>query len=142
MSNEFLDYVEDILDAMEKAEILLENVSYDQFEADFRINFAVVSAQNPCSVLHPTRNSLTGFGPIQKLSLGRALEIVGEATKRLPLALRDEYPNIPWREMAGMRDRIIHGYDTVDLRIVWDTAKRRIPSVKPQIQQILMDYEG
>ena len=114
MSNEFLDYVEDILDAMEKAEILLDNVSYDQFEADFRINFAVV----------------------------RALEIVGEATKRLPLALRDEYPNIPWREMAGMRDRIIHGYDTVNLRIVWDTVRNRIPIVKPQIQQILMDYEG
>ena len=114
MSNEFLDYVEDILDAMEKAEILLENVSYDQFEADFRINFAVV----------------------------RALEIVGEATKRLPLALRDEYPNIPWREMAGMRDRIIHGYDTVNLRIVWGTVRNRIPIVKPQIQQILMDYEG
>ena len=53
MSTEFLDYVEDILDAMEKAEILIENVTYEQFEADFRINFAVV----------------------------RALEIVGEATK-------------------------------------------------------------
>ena len=79
---------------MEKAEILIENVIYEQFEADFRIHFAVV----------------------------RALEIMGEATKRLPAALRDGYPNIPWREMAGMRDRIIHGYDTVDLRIVWDTS--------------------
>jgi uncharacterized protein with HEPN domain len=97
---------------MEKAEILIENVTYDQFAADFRINFAVV----------------------------RALEIVGEATKRLPSALRDTYPDIPWREMAGMRDRIIHGYDTVDLRIVWDTTRRRIPAVKPQIRQILQDY--
>ena len=70
MSNEFLDYVEDIADAMEKAEILLQGVTYDQFEADFRINFAVV----------------------------RALEIVGEATKRLPMTLRDEYPNIPWTQ--------------------------------------------
>jgi uncharacterized protein with HEPN domain len=113
MSNEFLDYVEDILDAMDKAEILLEGVTYDQFEADFRINFAVV----------------------------RALEIVGEATKRLPMTLRDQYPDIPWQEMAGMRDRIIHGYDTVNLRIVWETVKRRIPTVKPQIQQILADYE-
>jgi uncharacterized protein with HEPN domain len=69
MSNEFLDYVEDIADAMEKAEILLKGVTYDQFESDFRINFAVV----------------------------RALEIVGEASKRLPMMLRDEYPNIPWK---------------------------------------------
>jgi uncharacterized protein with HEPN domain len=56
VANEFLDFVEDILDAMEKAEILLEDVPYDRFEEDFRINFAVV----------------------------RALEIIGEATKRLP----------------------------------------------------------
>ena len=113
MSNEFLDYVEDMVDAMEKAEILLRDVTYDQFEADFRINFAVV----------------------------RALEIVGEAAKRLPMTLRTQYPNIPWKHMAGMRDRIIHGYDTVDLEIVWDVVKRDIPKIKPQIQQILNDYE-
>lgn len=113
MSNEFLDYVEDIADAMEKAEILLKGASYGQFESDFRINFAVV----------------------------RALEIVGEATKRLPMTLRDQYPNIPWKQMAGMRDRIIHGYDTVDLEIVWDVVKQDIPKIKPQIQKILNDYE-
>jgi uncharacterized protein with HEPN domain len=114
MSHEFLDYVEDILDAMDKAEILLEGVTYDRFEADFRINFAVV----------------------------RALEIVGEATRRLPMSLRHQYPDIPWNKMAGMRDRIIHGYDTVDLEIVWDVVKRDIPKIKPDIQQILRDYEG
>ena len=114
MSFEFLDYVEDILDAMDKAEILLEDETYDQFEADFRINFAVV----------------------------RALEIVGEATKRLPMDLRQQYPEIPWKGMAGMRDRIIHGYDNVDLEIVWDVVKQDIPQIKPQIQQILTDYEG
>jgi uncharacterized protein with HEPN domain len=113
MSNEFLDFVEDILDAMDKAEILLQNAPYDQFEADFRINFAAV----------------------------RALEIIGEATKRLPMSLRQEYPDIPWKNMAGMRDRIIHGYDTVDLEIVWDVVKVDIPQIRPLIQQILVDYE-
>ena len=112
MSYEFLDFVEDILDAMEKAEILVEDFSYDEFKADFRTNFAVV----------------------------RALEIVGEAAKRLPASLREEYPAIPWRGMAGMRDRIIHGYDTVDLQIVWDVVKKDMPSIKPQMQQILLDY--
>jgi len=114
MANEFLDYVEDILDAMEKAELLLDEVSYEQFSEDFRINYAVV----------------------------RALEIIGEATKRLPTSLRDEYPDIPWRGMAGMRDRIIHGYDRVDMSIVWDVVKRDIPTIKPQIEKILHDYES
>jgi uncharacterized protein with HEPN domain len=114
MSDEFLDYVEDIADAMEKAEILLKGVTYDQFESDFRINFAVV----------------------------RALEIVGEATKRLPMTLRAKYPSIPWKQMAGMRDRIIHGYDTVDLEIVWDVVRQDIPKIKPRIEQILKDYES
>lgn len=112
MNNEFLDYVEDILDAMEKAEILLEDVSYNHFEEDFRINFAVV----------------------------RALEIIGEATKRLPMEVREAYPEIPWRGMAGMRDRIIHGYDKVELHIVWDVVKDDIPELKPKIRSILRDY--
>jgi len=114
MSNEFLDFVEDILDAMNKAEALLAGVSYSQFESDYRINFAVV----------------------------RALEIIGEATKRLPDDLRQRYPDIPWKGMAGMRDRIIHGYDDVDLEIVWDVVKRDIPQIKPKIEGILEDYEG
>ena len=114
MSNEFLDYVEDILDAMVKANLLLEGVSYEKFASDFRINFAVV----------------------------RALEIVGEATKRLPPEVREQYPEIPWRGMAGMRDPIIHGYDTVDMQIVWDVVNRDIPEIQPQIQQILFDYSG
>ena len=114
MSNEFLDFVEDILDAMNKAEALLVGVIYSQFESDYRINYAVV----------------------------RALEIIGEAAKRLPEDLRRRYPDIPWKGMSGMRDRIIHGYDDVDLQIVWDVVKRDIPQIKPKIEKILMDYEG
>ena len=114
MSHEFLDYVEDMLDAMDKAEQALTGVDFDRFREDFIINFAVA----------------------------RALEIVGEAAKRLPPEVRDAYPAIPWREMAGMRDRIIHGYDNVNLRIMWDVVKKEIPPIKPQLQQILQDYEG
>ncbi len=112
MSHEFLDYIEDILDAMEKAEILLNEASYEQFAADFRINFAVV----------------------------RALEIIGEAAKRLPMSVRESYPGIPWRNMAGMRDRIVHGYDSINLPIVWRVVKTDIPDLEPSIRQILEDY--
>jgi uncharacterized protein with HEPN domain len=58
------------------------------------------------------------------------------------MTLREQYPEIPWRGMAGMRDRIIHGYDTVDLQIVWDVVKQDIPALRPRIQQILADYTG
>jgi uncharacterized protein with HEPN domain len=112
MSNEFLDYIEDILDAMDKAETMLTGVSFEDFVADFRINFVVV----------------------------RALEIVGEATKRLPQSLRQQYPHLPWQQMAGMRDRMIHGYDAIDYQIVWDAVKKEIPQVKPHLRQILADY--
>jgi len=114
MKTEFVDYVEDILDAMDKAEILLTDVSYKQFAGDFRIHFAVV----------------------------RALEIIGEATRRLPMGVRDQYPVVPWRGMAGMRDRMIHRYDTVDLQIVWNVVKQDIPQIKPVLRQILTDYES
>lgn len=113
MKRDYLVYVEDILDAMQKAELLLVDVPYEQFEADFRIHFAVV----------------------------RALEIMGEASKRLPQSWRDQYPEIPWKQMAGMRDRIIHGYDNVDLHIVWDVVKQDIPRIKPYIQQLLSNYQ-
>jgi len=112
MNREFLDFIEDILDAMEKAELLLGEVSYEKFEEDFRINFAVI----------------------------RALEIIGEASKRLPDDLRERYPDVPWRGMTGMRDRIIHGYDNVDFQIVWDVVKKDIPVIKPRIQKILSDH--
>jgi uncharacterized protein with HEPN domain len=112
MNDEFLDFVEDIIDAMNKSEILIENVTFKQFESEFRINYAVV----------------------------RALEIIGEATKRLPESIRAQYPNIPWKGMAGMRDRIIHGYDLVDMQIVWDVVKIDIPKIKPLIKDILSDF--
>jgi uncharacterized protein with HEPN domain len=108
----FLDFVDDILDSMDKAEILLTDVTYDQFAGDFRIHYAVV----------------------------RALEIIGEATKRLPSSLRDRYPAVPWKGMARMRDRIIHGHDTVDYEIVWNTVKQVVPHIRPQLQRVLADY--
>ncbi len=114
MSNEFLDYIDDILDAMQKAEILVKNVTFEEFQADFRIHFALV----------------------------RALEIIGEAAKRLPKSVREQYPDIPWKGMAGMRDRIIHGYDDVDLAIVWNVVQNDIPRIKPLLLKILSDYSS
>ena len=114
MKRDPLVYLEDMIDAMEKAETALVEVDYDRFTNDFMINFVAV----------------------------RALEIVGEAVKRLPMSFRDKYPAIPWKRMAGMRDRIIHGYDSIDLDIVWEVIKRDIPQLKPQLERILAEEEG
>jgi uncharacterized protein with HEPN domain len=67
----------------------------------------------------------------------RQLEIIGEATKRLSSDLRDSYPEIPWRQMAGMRDILIHNYDEVDLNEVWNVAIIAIPELIPKVEQIV-----
>lgn len=57
----------------------------------------------------------------------RGLEIIGEATKRVPEDFRTKHPDLPWKQMAGMRDRLIHDYFGVDYEIVWDVVKNHIP---------------
>ncbi|MFW6194758.1 MAG: DUF86 domain-containing protein [Halobacteriota archaeon] len=72
----------------------------------------------------------------------RGIEIIGEATKSIPDSIRDRYPDIPWKDMAGMRDKVIHGYFGVDSRVVWETASHRIPQIKPLIQKVLEDLDS
>lgn len=64
----------------------------------------------------------------------RALEIIGEATKKIPDAVRDQYPQIPWREMAGMRDKLIHDYFGVNLGVVWKTVQEDLPLLQKAMQ--------
>ena len=109
MSREYEDYLRDILDAMEKTQEFIKNLTYEQFAEDDKTVFAVV----------------------------RALEIIGEATKKVADSIRKEYPDVPWQDMAGMRDILIHAYFGVDIRTVWLTVTEKIPHVKPLIQQIL-----
>jgi len=71
----------------------------------------------------------------------RALEIVGEAAKRIPEAIRQLAPEIPWRGMAGMRDRLIHDYGQVDLEVVWRTVQEEIPAAEAQLEDLLEKME-
>ena len=71
----------------------------------------------------------------------RKLEIVGEATKNVPRKIRQQYPQVPWRQMAGMRDKLIHAYFGVDYSLVWETVKDVIPPLLPIVEQILKDLE-
>ena len=65
------------------------------------------------------------------------LQIVGEAASAIPQDFRDRYPEIPWRSMISMRNKLIHNYDGIDLDVVWETATSSIPDLKPKIDAIL-----
>lgn len=70
-------------------------------------------------------------------SVARRLEIVGEAVKGLPQDLRDRYPEVPWRDIAGARDVLIHEYFRIDIDLAWDMVQTDIPELASQVRRIL-----
>jgi len=114
MKKKDLLYLDHILQSLRKITIYIENISYDDFLNDEEKQDAVI----------------------------RKIEIVGEATKRLSKDLRQEFNDIPWRAMAGMRDKLIHDYFDVDLETVWETATIDILKLIPNITTIIRKLEG
>ena len=110
---EYADYLEDILDAISKIANFIEGMTFDQFAKDDKTAYAVI----------------------------RALEIIGEATKHIPEHVRKSNPKISWREMAGIRDKLIHDYFGVNLEVVWKTATDDLPKLEPEIRLILSDID-
>ncbi len=111
---DFEDYLKDLIDAMNKARSFIAGLDYETFKDDDKTLFAVV----------------------------RALEIVGEAVKHIPDSVREENPGIPWKDMAGMRDVLIHDYFGVDAQTVWLTVTEKIPEVKPLIEKMLEELNN
>jgi uncharacterized protein with HEPN domain len=72
-----------------------------------------------------------------KRAFTRSIEIIGEAVKKVPADVKDKYPHLEWRAIAGMRDKLIHDYFGVDYDIVWDVVTNKIPELHQKIKEIL-----
>ncbi len=66
-----------------------------------------------------------------RLAAERVIEVIGEAVQRLPSAIQDRHPEIPWHRIVGMRNWLAHGYDAVDLEVLWDVLANRIDEIEP-----------
>jgi len=103
------DYLSDILEALKRISTYTNQLSYKQFMNDTKTQDAVI----------------------------RNLEVIGEATKNLSNRLRKKYIQIPWKDMAGMRDKMIHHYFGINYDIVWTIVKEEIRKLLPEVQKIV-----
>jgi uncharacterized protein with HEPN domain len=109
------DFLRDIQEAIRRIRAYSPDaMTYDQFLADTKTQDAVV----------------------------RNLEIIGEATKNLSKQLRNRYPDVPWKGMAGIRDKLIHHYFGVNLDVVWSVVTLELPELASQIEDILQDQQS
>lgn len=114
MSRDVVVFLEDILTAIDDIVAFTAALDFEAFRQDHKTIYAVT----------------------------RALEIMGEASKNIPDSVRQAYPQIPWKQIAGMRDKLIHNYFSVNVVTLWKAARQDAPQLRETIAKIKDDLEG
>jgi uncharacterized protein with HEPN domain len=107
-------YLEDILSFAQNGMKFVDGMSFEEFSADEKTIYAVI----------------------------RALEVVGEATKKVSEDFKARHPSIPWRVMAGMRDKLVHDYIGIDLQVVWGAVTKNLPEIVPELRRLLSEMDS
>lgn len=106
-------YIKDVLDSMNSIETFVRGIDFDTFKNDDMVSSAVI----------------------------RKFEIIGEAVKHIPDEIRMKYPDVPWKEIAGFRDKLIHFYFGIKYDMVWNTIKK-LPELKKKFTVVYNDLKG
>jgi uncharacterized protein with HEPN domain len=106
-------FFQDMLDSINRIETFTKDMDYDGFLQDEKTIYAVIGN----------------------------LEIIGEAIKCIPDEIKEKFPDIPYRQIAGMRDKLIHNYFGIDMEIVWKATKDRLPELEKQIKVVLKELD-
>jgi uncharacterized protein with HEPN domain len=110
---DYLEYLNDIHDAINKGISFIENMTFEAFAKDEKTQYAVI----------------------------RAIEVVGEASKKIPTEIKNQSSEIPWKNISGMRDMLIHDYFGVNISVVWETANKDFPELIDKIYKLIQNYK-
>ena len=112
-NRDYRAYIRDILDSIKDIEAFTKDATIDSFKKDRKTLYAVV----------------------------RCIEVIGEASKKMPKSIKDKHQGIPWAQIAGMRNKMIHEYFGVDTNILWQTVKEDVPKLESLIQEIAKEFD-
>ena len=110
---EYKDYILDIYHSTEEIEKFVEGFTFEKFQSDRKTIYAVV----------------------------RAIEIIVEAIRNIPSSVKSKYKDIPWRDAADMRNKLIHEYFGVNLKVVWNAVEKDVPELKKKMLELIKDLD-